>query len=185
MMDQEEEKRVTIQPLEAEVSEAPKKRGRPRKYPPKERIETHAATPSRLRALEKARAVKLAKKHEREKAVAALIQTKLTAPAESTQGYHYGPAPDMDASLVKSHQQFVQPQYQPMAYYPPYAYNLEQDSRLSRIETLLGQLSAIAPEPQSASIPQNIPPEPSNGIEQHKNTVFNTNPFLSRRYGHR
>jgi hypothetical protein len=195
----EEEKKVVIDPLpenppssskenlpSKENPSRKKKIGRPRIHPIKEKVETHVMTEARKKGLEKARAVRLAKKHEREKAAKMQKQASLTVPAQATQGSHYDPSIDLNASMAQSADSFQPNMGAPQAYMPVYGQPEapvigQQIDRLSRVETLLGQL--LATQNVQNYAPQNVVPEPVRIVEQHQHSVFNKNPYLTRRFG--
>lgn len=163
----EERKLVTIQPLPIRESEKPapvpakKNPGRPKIRP--ERVEKHEATPARLKALEKARIVKAAKRIEKEKKAKLSHQADLTGPAFPTQGYSYGPQIDKDASMAQSAPGFDQGRSEPMAYKPQTPGGLFSGEQLTRVENLLNRLI-------SETGNQNAP---------------RVNPYLARRFGPR
>lgn len=179
-IDLDNEKKVQIDPLPVASQQVPEKRkpGRPRVRP--EKVERHEATPGRLKALEKARAVKLAKRHEKEKL--AKEQQNLTAPAQVNQGYHFAPVFDPDASMRQSEPSMQPNQGQPMAYYPSYMYtgNMGPDytaqiERMTRVETLLNKF--LETQPSGSEVPQNVATKPEVKLETHKSKLWNKNPW--------
>ena len=184
----EEKKLVTIQPLPMPAeSEKPAKKnpGRPKIRP--ERVEKHEATPARLKALEKARIVKAAKRIDKEKKAKLAHQANLTGQAFPTQGYSFGPQIDKEASMAQSSPGFEQGRSEPMAYHSPAYGGLFSSEQLTRVENLLNRLISDS-EKQNAP-PQNLLQEQPivrvHSDMNHKATIFNTNPYLSRRFGPR
>lgn len=199
MMDATEEKKVTIEPLAAPPTapggkkpkapggkRGPKPKPKPAKMPKEELLQV------RMKNLEKGKEVRLKnalkRKIEKTKKYIDLkdndIQTMLGGKATSTQGYHYDPSIDNDASLKKS-AIHAPPETGGLPYQPPNAYTLTPDysaqlDRMNRIENLLSQFVNVQTNPNH--VPQNAASVPSHHVETHKTTLFNTNPYLSRRY---
>lgn len=190
---EEEKKLVTIKPLPEPGKEppqepvpgkepsAPKKVGRPKTRPPK--VEKHEATPARLEALKKARIVKAAKRIEKEKNARFTHQGNITGQAFPTQGYTFGPQIDLNASMAQSAPAFEQGKSTPMPYQNPTFGRPEAAEQLTRVESLLNRL--LYDQNSQNAPPQNILQEQPMRLDAHKSSVFNTNPYLSRRYGRR
>lgn len=178
-MNLEEEKKIVIEPLPEPVASEPAKKPKARAAKPKkEKIETHVMTDARRIGLENARVAKRKKAAERK---AAALQTNLTAPAQSTQGYAYGPQFDPNAAAAQSYQHFSQPSGYPMPYYTPDSRYLEQYEKISQVETLLNKL--LAGQQNLNLVPQSAPPQEIARVEPEKHIVHNPNPYLSRRFG--
>lgn len=179
-MNIDEEKKIVIEPLPELVASEPAKTKKTRATKPKkEKIETHVMTDARRIGLENARVAKRKKAAERK--AAAALQTNLTAPAQSTQGYAYGPQFDPNAAAAQSYQHFSQPSGYPMQYYPPDSRYLEQYEKITQVETLLNKLLAGQQNPNL--VPQSAAPQEIARVEPEKHIVHNQNPYLSRRFG--
>jgi hypothetical protein len=180
MMNLEEEKKIVIEPLPEQVASEPAKKPKARvTKPKKEKVETHVMTDKRRIALENARVKK--RQIAAERKAAAALQTNLSAPAQSTQGYSYGPQYDPNAAAATSYQHFSQPSGYPMQYYPPDSRYLEQYEKITQVETLLNKL--LADQQNSNLVPQSAPPQEIARVEPEKHIVHNPNPYLSRRFG--
>lgn len=176
---EEEKKLVTITPLPEPVQEGKRKPGRPKTRP--ERVEKHEATPARLEALKKARIVKAAKRIEKEKNAKTANQTAITGQAFPTQGYNFGPQIDLNASMARSAPAFEQGTSRPEPYVNPTFGQPVPSDQLTRVESLLNRL--LYDQNTQNAPPQNVVEEPPMVLDHHKSSIFNTNPYLSRRFG--
>lgn len=196
LLDQSEEKRIEITPLEPSEPKgdnSKRKPGRPRKDP-KPKVETHAMTPARKQALEKARVTKRHNqaerkaKKEQEMKDFQIYQQSLSAPSQLHQGYHADPSFDHNASLAQSspYQQPLQGQPQPyngVNANGVYSEWSGQTDRVNRIEQLLDKLLSTQINPNV--VPQvestQAQPETIQSLSKHRPHVYNANPWSRKR----